>query len=128
MVFKELSILVGFPFFAHIAKRLFHTFPESWGFFANYEESIADPRVVSVAGETIQHSVFILGVVMTILFLVLWVTSFDSVHRKLGAKRWKSVQRWSYARYAMLLLHSGIQTETLMSYNASRRLKRERGS
>ena len=116
---KELSILVGFPFFAHISKRLFHTFPHSWDFFMNYEESIASPRVLSPIGNTIEHAVFVLGVVMTVLFLVLWITSFGSIHRKLGAKKWKSVQRWSYALYAMLYIHSvGMQVNSLMSYNA----------
>ena len=117
---KELSILTGFPFFAHIAKRLFHSFPKSWNFFMNYEESIASPRVTSVVGTTIEQSVLVLGVVMTALFLVLWITSFDSVRRKMGGKKWKSWQRWSYALYAMLFIHSvGLQVGGLMSYNAA---------
>ena len=117
---KELSILVGFPFFAHIAKRLFHTFPGSWNFFMNYEESIASPRVTSVAGSTIENAIFVLGVVMTVFFLVLWITSFASIKRKMGGKKWKSLQRWSYGLYAMLFIHSvGLQLGELMSYNAA---------
>ncbi len=85
----------------------------------NYDESITNPRVTSVAGATIEHAVLVLGVVMTALFLVLWVTSFDSVRRKMGAKKWKSCQRWSYGLYAMLFIHSvGLQVGGLMSYNA----------
>ncbi len=119
----ELSILVGFPFFAHIAKRLFFTFPRSWSFLMNYEESISNPRVVSVAGATIEHSVFVLGVVMTALFLVLWITSLGSVRRSMGQRKWKSVQRWSYALYAMLFIHSmGIQIGNLMNYNATQEI------
>ena len=117
---KKLSILTGFPFFAHIAKRLFHSFPKSWNFFMNYEESIVSPRVTSVVGTTIEQSVLVLGVVMTVLFLVLWVTSFDSVRKKMGFTKWKSLQRWSYGLYAMLFIHSvGLQLGGLMSYNAS---------
>ena len=117
---KELSILVGFPFFAHIAKRLFHSFPKSWNFFMDYDTAIKGPRITSVAGATIENAVLVLGVVMTVLFLVLWITSFDSVRRKMGGKKWKSWQKWSYGLYAMLFIHSvGLQVGGLMSYNAA---------
>ncbi|MFR9651462.1 MAG: ferric reductase-like transmembrane domain-containing protein [Rikenellaceae bacterium] len=116
---KELSIIVGFPLLAHVMKRLFGTFVQSWNYFANYEESITNPRVASVVGSNIQNFVFVLGVVMMVLFIILWVTSFDSVRRKLGSKRWKSIQRWSYVLYAMLYIHSmGINIGSIMNSNA----------
>ncbi len=116
---KELSIIVGFPVLAHCMKRVFSTFLEGWAFFFNHEEYMSNPRVVSVLGSGIQSFAFVLGIVMTVLFLVLWITSFDSVHRKLGAKKWKSVQRWSYGLYAMLFLHSlCLETGGLITYNA----------
>lgn len=116
---KELSIIVGFPLLAHVMKRLFGTFVQSWNYFANYEESITNPRVASVVGTNIQNFVFVLGVVMMVLFIILWVTSFDSVRRKLGSKRWKSIQRWSYVLYAMLYIHSmGINIGSIMNSNA----------
>ncbi|MFR9672360.1 MAG: hypothetical protein SNI72_05575, partial [Rikenellaceae bacterium] len=99
---KELSIIVGFPVIAHAMKRLFGTFVGAWEFFADYETAIQGPRVTSVLGSCISNFVYVLGLGMFVLFLVLWITSFDSVHRKLGAKRWKSVQKWSYGLYAML--------------------------
>lgn len=116
---KELSIIVGFPVLAHCMKRVFGTFLDGWAFFFNHEEYISDPRVVSVLGTGIQSFAFVLGIVMTVLFLVLWITSFDSIHRKLGTLRWKKIQRWSYLLYAMLFLHSlCIEVGGLVSYNA----------
>lgn len=51
------------------------------------------------------------------MFLVLWVTSFDRIRKRMGYKKWKSVQRWSYALYAMLFIHSaGIDTGSLVTY------------
>ncbi|MFI3320139.1 MAG: hypothetical protein SNH01_04805 [Rikenellaceae bacterium] len=103
---KELSIIVGFPVIAHALKRIFASFPDGWKYFANHEEFMQSPRVTSALGSGITSFVFVLGLVMTILFLVLWITSFDSVHRKLGTQRWKSVQKWSYGLYAMLFIHA----------------------
>ncbi|MFI3280319.1 MAG: hypothetical protein SNG49_03355 [Rikenellaceae bacterium] len=116
---KELSIIVGFPVLAHAVKRVFGTFPGGWQFFFDNETYMQSPRVSSALGSGITSFAFVLGLVMTILFLVLWVTSFDSVHRKLGTKRWKSVQKWSYALYAMLFIHSVfLQLGGLISDNA----------
>ncbi len=103
---KELSIIVGFPVIAHAMKRLFGSFVSGWDYFFDHETYIQSPRVTSVLGSGISSFVYVLGLVMFVLFLVLWITSFDSVHRKLGAKRWKSVQRWSYGLYAMLFIHA----------------------
>ncbi|MFI3285587.1 MAG: hypothetical protein R3Y08_02930 [Rikenellaceae bacterium] len=103
---KELSIIVGFPVLAHVVKRLFGTFPGGWQYFFDNETYMQNPRVTSALGSGITSFAFVLGLAMTILFLVLWITSFDSVHRKLGTKRWKGIQRWSYGLYAMLFIHS----------------------
>lgn len=117
---KELSIIVGFPLIAHLAKRLFSTFPQAWNYFADYEVSITNPKVVSELGSNIQNGVFVLGVVMTVFFLVLWITSFDSVRRKMGSKTWKKVQKWSYGLYAMLFIHAvGLQLGGAINFYAS---------
>ncbi len=116
---KELSIIVGFPVLAHAVKRVFGTFPGGWQFFFDNETYMQSPRVSSALGSGITSFAFVLGLLMTILFLVLWITSFDSVHRKLGTKRWKSVQRWSYGLYVMLFLHSlCLQVGGMISDNA----------
>lgn len=119
---KELSIIVGFPVLAHALKRIIASFPKGWQFFADNETYMQNPRVYSAVGEGITSFVFVLGIVMTALFLILWITSFDSVHRKMGAKRWKSVQKWSYGLYAMLFIHSlGLLVGGLISDNARER-------
>lgn len=116
---KELSIIVGFPVLAHAVKRVFGSFPGGWQFFFDNETYMQSPRVSSALGSGITSFAFVLGLVMTILFLVLWITSFDSVHRKLGTKRWKSIQKWSYGLYAMLFIHAMcLQIGGLVSDNA----------
>ncbi len=116
---KELSIIVGFPVLAHALKRIFGSFVSGWQFFFDNETYMQSPRVASALGSGITSFAFVLGLVMTILFLVLWITSFDSVHRKLGTKRWKSIQKWSYGLYAMLFIHAMcLQIGGLISDNA----------
>ncbi|MFR9554517.1 MAG: hypothetical protein SNH56_00820 [Rikenellaceae bacterium] len=116
---KELSIIVGFPVLAHAIKRVFGSFLTGWQFFFDNETYMQSPRVSSALGSGITSFAFVLGIVMTVLFLVLWITSFDSVHRKLGTKRWKSVQKWSYGLYAMLFIHAMcLQIGGLISDNA----------
>lgn len=113
---KELSIIVGFPVLAHVMKRLFGTFVDGLRFFFDHEEYVANPKVSSILGSGIMSFAFVLGIVMFVLFLVLWITSFDLVHKKLGTKRWKSIQKWSYGLYAMLFIHAiCIQAGSMIS-------------
>ncbi len=124
---KELSIIVGFPVIAHALKRLFTSFVGGWDYFFDHEVYMQSPRVTSVLGSGISSFVYVLGLVMFVLFLVLWITSFDSVHRKLGTQRWKSVQKWSYGLYAMLFIHAiGINLGGLISSNAREQQQAER--
>lgn len=116
---KELSIIVGFPVLAHSIKRLLVSFPKGWEFFADNDAYMQNPRVASALGEGIMSFVFVLGAVMMALFLVLWITSFSSVQRKMGHKSWKSVQRWSYGLYAMLFIHAlGLQVGGMVNDSA----------
>ncbi|MFI3302062.1 MAG: hypothetical protein SNH35_04530 [Rikenellaceae bacterium] len=103
---KELSIIVGFPVIAHAMKRIFGSFVSGWNYFFDHETFMQSPRVTSALGSGISSFVYVLGIVMFVLFLVLWITSFDSVHRKLGTQKWKAVQKWSYGLYAMLFIHA----------------------
>ncbi len=103
---KELSIIVGFPVISHAMKRIFGSFVQGWSYFFDHETFMQSPRVTSALGSGISSFVYVLGIVMFVLFLVLWITSFDSVHKALGAKRWKAVQKWSYGLYAMLFIHA----------------------
>lgn len=116
---KELSIIAGFPILTHATLRAFGTFPRGWNFFFNHADYVAERPVDSMAGSIITNFVFVLGIVMLALFLVLWVTSFTSVHRKLGNQRWKKVQRWAYVLYAMLFIHSmGLQIGGMLTRQA----------
>lgn len=116
---KELSIIVGFPVLAHAIKRIFLTFPNGWSYFFHNEEFMQRPMVSSALGSGITSFAYMLGIVMSVLFLILWVTSFDSVHKKMGGKRWKKLQKGAYGLYAMLFLHSiCIQLGFMVTFNA----------
>lgn len=114
---KELSIIVGFAVIPHALKRILMTVPSAWNYFADHADLVAQGKVTSEWGQGISNAVFLLGVVMTIFFLVLWITSFGGVRKRMGQKKWKSVQRWSYGLYAMLFIQAvGIDAGSMVSY------------
>lgn len=107
---KELSIISGFAVFAHSLIRVMNNLPNSLKFFTNNTEYMANTKVVSELGAGISSFSFILGVIMLIIFIPLWVTSFDGVRKRMGYTKWKKLQRWSYVLYATLFIHAmGIQ-------------------
>lgn len=113
---KELSIIVGFPVLTHATLRVFNTFPTGWKFFFAHDEYMAEEHVDSILGAGISSFVFVLGIVMLTLFIVLWVTSFTAVRRRLGQARWKLIQKWAYVLYALLFIHSmGLQIGGLLN-------------
>ncbi|MDR2058011.1 MAG: hypothetical protein LBP83_06990 [Dysgonamonadaceae bacterium] len=110
MIRKELSIISGFPILIHSWVRLRMAFGSFDYFFGSGE------AVRSSIGAGFSNAVYMLGIFMAILFLILWVTSFDVMHKWLGASRWKQIQRWSYVLYAMLFIHSmGIQVGSMLN-------------
>jgi DMSO/TMAO reductase YedYZ heme-binding membrane subunit len=110
MIRKELSIISGFPILIHVWVRLRMAFGSFDYFFGSGE------AVNRSVGAGFSNAVYILGIFMAILFLILWVTSFDVVHKWLGAGRWKKIQQWSYVLYAMLFLHAmGIQVGGMLN-------------
>ncbi len=107
---KELSIISGFAVFAHSLIRILNNLPGSIQFFANKQEYLANTKVASELGAGISSFSFILGIIMLIIFIPLWVTSFDAVRKKMGYVQWKKVQKWAYVLYATLFIHAmGIQ-------------------
>lgn len=107
---KELSIVSGFAVFAHSWIRVINNIPSSFKFFSNNTEYMAETKVASELGAGISSFSFLLGVIMLIIFIPLWVTSFDAVHKKMGHVKWKKLQKWSYVLYATLFIHAmGIQ-------------------
>jgi hypothetical protein len=119
---KELSILSGFPILTHSLIRVTNNFPRALNFFFDSE---AQARATNTLGAGISNFSFVLGVVMLALFIPLWVTSFDSVHRRMGNVRWKKLQRWSYVLYAMLFIHAmGIQVGGMLNPRGGRGMAR----
>jgi DMSO/TMAO reductase YedYZ heme-binding membrane subunit len=107
MIRKELSIISGFPILIHSWVRIRHTFPDSISFFTDKNSYLEKNEWVnSEIGAGFFNTGYILGIILFVLFIILWITSFDSLHRRLGAVRWKKIQRWSYALYALLFIHS----------------------
>ncbi|MDR0612150.1 MAG: hypothetical protein LBG45_01470 [Dysgonamonadaceae bacterium] len=117
---KELSILSGFPILTHALMRIGRV-PNAFGFFTDNEAYMASGRVSSALGAGLSSFSFVLGAVMLALFIPLWVTSFDSVRKRMGSVRWKKLQRWSYALYAMLFIHAmGIQAGGMLNPRGGR--------
>ena len=121
---KELSIISGFPIFTHSLIRVSNNFPNSLRFFTDHSEYMAAGRVVHELGAGISSFSMVLGILMLALFIPLWVTSFDSVHKRMGNIKWKKLQKWSYVLYATLFIHAmGIQVGGMLNPrggNASR--------
>lgn len=107
---KEMSIIVGFAVFAHSLIRVMGVLPGAFRFFTDNEGYMANPKVVSALGAGFSSFSFLLGVLMLVIFIPLWVTSFDAVRKRMGQTRWKKWQKWSYVLYATLFIHAmGIQ-------------------
>ncbi|MDL2310179.1 ferric reductase-like transmembrane domain-containing protein [Parabacteroides sp. OttesenSCG-928-B22] len=113
---KEISILSGFPILTHSWIRVMNNFPKALKYFTDHSAFMENPRVTSELGAGITNTVLVLGIVMLVLFLILWITSFDVVHKRLGGIRWKKIQRWSYVLYALLFIHAmGLQVGRMVS-------------
>ncbi|NGM17558.1 hypothetical protein GMI69_01765 [Eggerthellaceae bacterium zg-887] len=64
------------------------------------------PRVfgsVAVSGNVLAS--FVVAMVLFVLLLVLGVTSFEFVKRRMNARTWKRVQRLAYVFYALVYVH-----------------------
>lgn len=115
---SELSILAGFPVMLHAILRITHITPSNLRFvFQGERVGSFHGESISYTAELLQQSAYFLGIFMSILFLILWVTSFPPIRKSLGGKRWKQVQRWSYLLYAMIFCHSTLLNSSwLLSY------------
>lgn len=113
---KELSIIVGFPVLAHSLIRVMNNLPGAITFFADRDEYLATKDVASELGAGVSSFSFILGVIMLVIFIPLWVTSFDWVRKHMTYKKWKSFQKLAYVLYATLFIHAmGIQIGGLLN-------------
>lgn len=57
------------------------------------------------------------GLAATIILLLLFVTSNDYALRRLGKLRWKQLQRWNYALFVFVFLHT-IAYQTIEKQHA----------
>ena len=113
---KELSIIVGFPVLTHSLVRVANNFTTPLQFFTDKETYLANNPVASELGAGISSFSLVLGIVMLVIFLPLWITSFDSVRKRMGAAKWKKLQKWSYVLYATLFIHAaGIAIGGMMN-------------
>ncbi|MCD8073292.1 MAG: ferric reductase-like transmembrane domain-containing protein [Alistipes sp.] len=113
---KELSIISGFPIFTHSLIRVANNFPTSLKYFTDNAGYMENARIGSPLGAGISNFSLVLGILLLVLFIPLWVTSFDRIHRRMGNVRWKKLQKWSYLFYALLFIHAmGIQVGGLMN-------------
>jgi DMSO/TMAO reductase YedYZ heme-binding membrane subunit len=118
---KEISVISGFPILVHSLVRTLNNFPSSLKYFTRHAEFMSDGRATNALGAGISNTALVLGIVMLVLFLILWITSFDAVRRRMGGAMWKKTQRWSYVLYALMFIHAaGIQTGSLLNPRGGR--------
>lgn len=106
---KELSIMVGFPVIVHATTRILHITPSNLKYIfkgESFGQLHGEP--IGATSELLMQIAFFIGLFLATLLLILWITSFPAIHRRLGAKRWKNIQRWSYLFYALLFCHSTL--------------------
>ncbi|MDR1555404.1 MAG: ferric reductase-like transmembrane domain-containing protein [Tannerellaceae bacterium] len=113
---KELSIISGFPVFTHSLIRVSNNFPRSLQYFTHHEEYMETAQYTNELGLWFSNFSFVLGIVLLILFIPLWVTSFGSIRKRMGNVKWKKLQNGSYLLYALLFIHAlGIQVGGLLN-------------
>lgn len=103
---KEMSIISGFAVLSHSLIRVINNLPPAIRFFADNAGYMADVKVVSETGAGITSFSYIVGVLLLVLFIPLWVTSFDSVRNRMTYKKWKKIQRLAYVMYTALFIHA----------------------
>lgn len=62
-------------------------------------------RAVSGAMETSMLLSICIAAILFVLLLLLGITSFDFVKRRISGGTWKSIQRWSYPFFALVFAH-----------------------
>jgi len=113
---KEISIISGFPILTHSLVRVVNNFPNSLRYFTNNAEYMETARYTNEVGLGISNFSFVLGIVLVIIFIPLWVTSFDWVRKHMSRAGWKKLQKWSYVLYALLFVHAiGIQVGGMLN-------------
>jgi len=119
---KEISIISGFPVLTHTIVRTMNNFPNSLKYFTNNAEYMETARFTNELGLGISSFSYVMGIFLVILFIPLWVTSFDWVRKHMSAVKWKKLQRWSYGLYALLFIHAmGIQIGGMLNPRVSSR-------
>ena len=92
---SELSILGGIIIVAHVARVFYLPF-----LFAN-------PQFAAVWGPEAAAFMLVatgwIGIPLSVVFLVLWVTSFPPVRRRMKPATWRKVQKWAYLFMALML-------------------------
>ena len=113
---KEISIISGFPILTHSLVRVMGNFPNSLKYFTNNAEYMETARFTNELGLGISNFSFVIGIFLVILFVPLWVTSFDWVRKHMSGATWKKLQKWSYVLYALLFVHAiGIQVGGMLN-------------
>ena len=83
------------------------------------------PRMVHIA-LTLQFAMpltvigLVVSLILLVLLIVLGVTSFKFVKRRMSAKTWKAVQRWSYLFYALVYAHLMLMLAPTIATGAPR--------
>lgn len=87
----ELSILACIIMFGHIIYYGMYYFPH----LLFEPQELSWPYIAAT----------IITVILLVIALPLFITSFRSVHKRMAEARWKALQRWAYPFYGLLYVH-----------------------
>ncbi|MBQ9589866.1 MAG: FMN-binding protein [Butyrivibrio sp.] len=62
-------------------------------------------RIISGNSDIAAIAAFGISVLLFIILVPLWVTSFKIIRKKMDGKKWKKLQRMAYVFYALILVH-----------------------
>lgn len=100
---KKLAIMGGFAVLAHVWVRITRNVANA---IANNGADMTDATGFA----------YFLGFLLFFVFIVLWISSFEKIHKALGGQKWKKIHKAAYLFYALMFLHAVfIHTGKLMS-------------
>lgn len=101
---RDIGIWAGILGIFHVVIALQVHFQSMWHYFLRPPEATYSfPLRIDLAG--LSHY---LGLFATAILVMLLALSNDASLRRLGTRRWKSLQRWNYAAVALTVLHGII--------------------
>jgi methionine sulfoxide reductase heme-binding subunit len=100
---RDVGIWAGIVSLFHVVVGLqAHLGGQFWLYFVHRLPTRGDPLPIRLDLFGLSNHT---GLIATLVLILLLALSNDLTLRRLGAQRWKSLQRWSYAGFGLVVLH-----------------------